>query len=563
MDSAQQQQKDEVAPPIGLTLNDAPLTDAEEKGTHEMMNEPTDSEQQQNDEVPPAIGLALNDAPFTEPEEKVTHEMMNEPKEQEMVDMMADVEENEKDEVMAEADEHDKGQEQSLNDLDDYLKSFEEDYLNKLEEDYLHGVEDEKDEMMTEADEEEPTHPTKPLPNYPNCIASSNVHLRAAQWMRKNGKYYIEDPDVVYCDFKGAQWAASSSVLVTNDTVNNLRTYSIPADILAATEVRNLSPYASYQAPESIYAFALSPGFHGLDASTNVMLCSVRDQTIRLINVWGGPSSVQNGSYRFVDPNTEKWTCPYSLAWTQSGARFVAGADSTLAIFDINRYGKPVKRHKTKNMTAKGVGVKGLVFAMRTNNDGVLAFGTTTRQVGLYSNEGDGFPVTFFSVSGNHKDKSDGRGVTDLEWSPCSKYLYVAERQSNIVHMYDVRVTARSLGYMEGRNAYTNQRLGINVASCSSGHDVWGGGIDGVVRSWTNPHWSGGVVLPSCQFQAHNEPVTSAVIDPTGHVLATCSGEKYPYASSDGSSDDDEEEEEADEPRLVKRLEDGLKLWKL
>ncbi|KAF2813380.1 WD40 repeat-like protein [Mytilinidion resinicola] len=505
-------------------------------------------QQQQNDQPASPTGLALNDAPLTEAEEKDIDELVNEPEEQEIDDMMIDAEEKEKDEMATEADEHEHETDEAIMEksLDDFLKSFEDDEKN--------SEDDEKsleDLLQSLSEEEEQT----PTPIWlPRCVASTNVPDQAAQWKRKDGTYYITEPRLEYYNFKEAQWAPDGCAVIASDTTNNLRTYIPPPGILAETDVHNMSPFASFRAPESIYAFALWPGFDFYDRTTAKVLCSMRDQPLRLINAWGGPSAVSNGSYRLVTPNTEKWMTPHSLAWTQSWTHFVAGSDSTIAIFDVQRYGEPVKRHKTKNMTAKGVGTKGLVSSLSISTNRVLAFGTcNTRQVGLYSNEGNGHAITFFPVSGNHVNKTDGGGVTNVEWSPCSTYLYVAERQSDVVHVYDMRITARSLGYMEGRNAHTNQRLGISVASCANGHRVWGGGVDGVVRSWDNPHWSEGVVQPSCEMKAHNGPVTSALEDPSGQLLVTCSAESY------RDSSDDEEGDEDDLPQV----EAGMKLWVL
>ncbi|KAF2804213.1 uncharacterized protein BDZ99DRAFT_525805 [Mytilinidion resinicola] len=102
------------------------------------------------------------------------------------------------------------------------------------------------------------------------------------------------------------------------------------------------------------------------------------------------------------------------------------------AIFNANRYGEPVQRHWTKNMTVEGVGIKDILSCLSTNAGGALTFGIFNRGVGLYSNEGKGLPITFFPVSGNHVDKSDGGGVTNVECSPCSTYTQPGHEQLSL-----------------------------------------------------------------------------------------------------------------------------------
>lgn len=53
--------------------------------------------------------------------------------------------------------------------------------------------------------------------------------------------------------------------------------------------------------------------------------------------------------------------------------------------------------------------------------------------------------------------------------------------------VYDIRVAGKLLGWLAGREADTNQRLGIDVCvgtAGTGGFEVWAGGQDGVVKVW-------------------------------------------------------------------------------
>jgi hypothetical protein len=190
--------------------------------------------------------------------------------------------------------------------------------------------------------------------------------------------------------------------------------------------------------------------------------------------------------------------------------------------------------------------MKGLITALALTPDagatgtGVLAAGTYSRQVGLYSDDGLGDTIGVFALP----EEEEGGGVTQLLWSKDGRYLYIIERRSSKILVYDIRVTGRMVQSFEGRNARTNQRLGVDVAMGLPGGEVVGGGVDGGVRVWEAGHGKegseeegrGGKVGEAVGWwKAHNDVVTSAVVHPFGSVMATCSGSRKTF----GLGDDD------------------------
>ena len=150
--------------------------------------------------------------------------------------------------------------------------------------------------------------------------------------------------------------------------------------------------------------------------------------------------------------------------------------------------------------------MKGIVSAMAVNptGGGVLAAGTFTRQIGLYGSNGCGESLGTFSIARTEADRDiGGQGVTQLLWSPCGRYLYIAERRSDGVLVYDIRVTGQLLGWLRGRSAKTNQRMKIDLVADADGHAIWAGGNDGFVRGWDNPIYTAGAKEPDWEWKVH------------------------------------------------------------
>ncbi len=136
---------------------------------------------------------------------------------------------------------------------------------------------------------------------------------------------------------------------------------------------------------------------------------------------------------------------------------------------------------------------------------GMLAAGTWTRWLGLYDMAGMGGTVATWSI-GEAADKDagvGGTGITQTAWSPCGRYLFVVERQSRGVLVYDVRVTGKLVCWLVGRQAETNQRLGVDVFGAEKGTEIWAGGTDGIVRVWEGVGLSEGAQERSWEWKAH------------------------------------------------------------
>ena len=272
-----------------------------------------------------------------------------------------------------------------------------------------------------------------------------------------------------------------------------------------------LAAYSTIPAAESVNTVTAYPMFDLQNPSTTLLLSSQRDHPIRL-NSALTPQLVT--SYPLVNPTTEAFISPHSLLFTTNGQRFLAGSESLLSIFDLSRPGEgPVGSYRTGKTSGSsfadaGMSLRGILSALAIEGQsGVLAAGTFSRNVGLYDSRGQGDCVGVFCVKGTEADlQIGGSGVTQVIWSPCGRYLYIVERKSNGAMIYDIRVTGRLLGWLEGRKAVTSQRLGVHVMSTSgaANQEVWAGGTDGMIRAWQDPQMSEGAQSASFEWQGHN-----------------------------------------------------------
>ena len=368
-----------------------------------------------------------------------------------------------------------------------------------------------------------------------------------------------------------AQLSPDGTCIFTSDYNRSFSVYPLSPDLFAAPSTQPLQPYAHFTSPNPIWAFACNPHFNLHDPSSTHVLVSRRDSYITLHNaLWdmsGTPSDTQTiqtmpgpvdihtalVSYKLINHLTEAVTAPASLSYAHDTTHFFAGAQNAIATFDLGHAADPIHRIPTipsarSKLKGGGRGFKGTISALSLSppshsaSQGLLAAGARTRFVGLYdalrSTE-----LTHFALPGARDSSAPdtanvaGAGVSSLKWSPCGTYLYVGERASDALLIYDVRNFSLTLGWCAGRRALGKQRLGFDVWPAGAGvaaepyaaqgaHEVWAGGADGCVRVWRDPYLREGAIEADevVRVAGGHVPVVSALVHPGGNVAVAACG---------------------------------------
>jgi hypothetical protein len=363
-----------------------------------------------------------------------------------------------------------------------------------------------------------------------------------------------------------AQLSPDGTCIFTSDFNRSFSVYPISPAIQTSTNTLPLAPYAQFTSPDPIWAFAANPLFNLHDASSTHVLVSRRDRYITLHNaLWDISSSYTTTpttpinistpviSYKLINTLTEAVVAPLSLAYSSTGTHFFAGHSNAIATFDLTYPDAPIHTIRTipsanSKLKGGGRGFKGAISALALDSSSsMLAAGARTRHIGIYDSD-SGREVTTFSLPGTLDGRKlspslvnmrsiMGDGVSGLKYSPCGSYLYVAERMSDVLLIYDVRNFELALAYCEGRKACTKQKLGFDVWGNGESHEVWAGGTDGCVRVWRDPYLKEGAVEPDevvCVGEGDAPVIGSLVHASGGLAVAACGKVDVDGAGSKG-----------------------------
>ncbi|KAH0382438.1 hypothetical protein KCU92_g6205, partial [Aureobasidium melanogenum] len=332
--------------------------------------------------------------------------------------------------------------------------------------------------------------------------------------------------------FRHALMSADGTAVVTYNEDLILRTFAVPL-AHSDTEPAQLTPYCSAPSPSKLTSLALHPAFDVTNPATTLLLTTQPDLPIRLTNALD--FAYIHASYTWQNPLTEAYIAPSSLLFVDNN-HFVAGAKDSLAVFDIHNQDTPIfecptrKGRKARKLYgADNTGIGGIVSSLALSSDNLLAAGTYNRQVGLFDNAGQGESVAAFDLSYNDADDKllKGNGVSQLAWSPCGNYLFVAERQSDSLLVYDIRHTGQRLSHLSGRNALTTLKLSFDFASDTNGKiDIWAGGTDGKVRIWRDITSREGRIDPDLALHASHAAVSNTILSRREPMLITTSGQR-------------------------------------
>ncbi|KAF2023408.1 hypothetical protein EK21DRAFT_81050 [Setomelanomma holmii] len=419
--------------------------------------------------------------------------------------------------------------------------------------------------------------PTAQSPSSPSSASDSNSSTTSSSSDASTSSF-THNPDIHHTScIQEAQLSPDGTCVFTSSYDRSFTVYPISSTIFSSPRPQPLAPYAKFTSPDPIWSFASNPLFDINDASTTHVLISRRDRYITLHNaLWAinspNPSSVPTGmvdiqtplaSYKLISPLTEALTAPFSLSYSHSGTHFFAGLKNSIALFDVEYTDEPTTNIPTipsaRNVRkGGGVGFKGVISSLALSpsttfhREGILAAGSRTRYVGLYDAASSdkistfALPVRQIRNANEEGDDLMGGGASRLKWSSCGKYLYIAERLSDVLHIYDVRNFSFALAHCAGRKAKTNQKLGFDVWSAASSvyspdvvsHEVWAGGTDGCVRVWRDAYLKEGRVDADevVQVGEGEMPVVGTMVHASGGLAVAACGQIEVGENGEGRS---------------------------
>lgn len=357
--------------------------------------------------------------------------------------------------------------------------------------------------------------------------------------------------------YTSAQWTYDGTTVLVTSSDRYVSSFALPDDLLAydvATDgVRQLTPTSTTKLPEPTQVLAPQP--FASYGGTDLYLVGCRDHPIQLYPVHATPHSAPSANFKLIKSETEEYITPSSIIWPSPGTHFVCGSANRLDFFDLTRNGSdgpvstmatiPSKRHISKG---SGVGMRGTVAALSSTQPGVhgagvIAAGTWTRWIGLYDMHRTDRAIANWCIAAPDKAhfgvNFGGQGIVQTLWSPCGRYLVVNERHSNGLLVYDIRGTSTLLGVLGGRATNSQQKMTCDVFGGGDGEntkfEVWAGSQDGSVLVWDNVGAAAGITDASQRWNAHDAPIGSTAMHPSGAVAATCAG-GWCHADSDATN---------------------------
>ncbi len=379
--------------------------------------------------------------------------------------------------------------------------------------------------------------------------------------------------------YSSAQWTADGTSLLVGTSDSKVTTFVLPSDLLEAEPVQPLQPQASLQLPEPSQCIAPAPYFSLSNPATQTFLVGSRDHPLQLYHAF--PTASEKPAplcmYKLMRHETEAYITPSSMLWPLPGTHFFCGSANRIDYFDASRPGSdgpvhtlhtiPSKRHLLKG---GGVGMKGTVSALSDSpldapGGGVIAAGTWTRWMGLYDMCRVDKAVANWNIADADLQEFGksfgGQGIVQTTWSPCGRYLVINERHASGLLVYDIRGNGKLLSVLAGRDCQTQQRLTCDTfgsANDDPGFELWAGTETGLVRVWDEVGLHYGVVDPKWGWGAHEVPISSTIVHPSGSVVATCAGAwRHP---SDGDIDSG-----SNGSKVKAKILDGsaIKLWSI
>ncbi|KAF4039366.1 WD domain G-beta repeat [Phytophthora infestans] len=296
--------------------------------------------------------------------------------------------------------------------------------------------------------------------------------------------------------------------------------------ILRLFEVNNTSDSSSIlQAKEggAVYDYEWYPFMSSADYNSCIFVSTSRDQPVHL---WDAYTGELRASYRAFD-HMDELASAQSLAFNSTGTKLFAGFDRMIRFFDLSQPSRDFRARPLSKTRRSRKGQRGLISTLHFNSDHskIYAAGSYAGTTCVYT-EDEGEELLALR---DH----DGRGISQVRFSPCGRFLFTAARRDARIHCWDIRATNEIL-HTFNRVADTNLRVEFDL-HCG-GRYLATGSRTGRVMLYdvlTGALLDESINLPDCANGVSFFP------DPTRAKLAVSSGQRH-YGLPDDMQEEDE-----------------------
>ncbi|GMF11199.1 unnamed protein product [Phytophthora lilii] len=246
---------------------------------------------------------------------------------------------------------------------------------------------------------------------------------------------------------KGVKVSPDGLCLLTNSDDHVLRLFEMASDVSQAST-------SILQAKEggTVYDYEWYPFMTSADPNSCIFVSTSRDQPVHL---WDAYTGELRASYRAFD-HMDELASAQSLAFNSTGTKLFAGFDRMIRYFDLSQPSRDFRARPLCKTRRSRKGQRGLISTLHFNPDHskIYAAGSYGGTTCVYT-EDEGEELLALR---DH----DGRGISQVRFSPCGRFLFTAARRDARIHCWDIRATNEIL-HTFNRVADTNQRVEFDL----------------------------------------------------------------------------------------------------
>ncbi|KAL3672901.1 hypothetical protein V7S43_002202 [Phytophthora oleae] len=315
---------------------------------------------------------------------------------------------------------------------------------------------------------------------------------------------------------KGVKVSPDGLCMLTNSDDHVLRLFEMSNET-------NASSILQAKEGSTVYDYEWYPFMTSADPNSCIFVSTSRDQPVHL---WDAYTGELRASYRAFD-HMDELASAHSLAFNSTGTKLYAGFDRMIRFFDLSRPSRDFKARPLSKTRRSRQGQRGLVSTLHFNPDHskIYAAGSYAGTTCVYTEDEGEELLTL-------RDH-DGRGISQVRFSPCGRFLFTAARHDARIHCWDIRATNEILHTF---NRVADMNLRVEFDLHCGGRYLATGSRTGRVMLYdvlTGALLDEGIRLPDCANGVSFFP------DPTRALLAVSSGQRH-YDLPEDMQEEDE-----------------------